>query len=114
MCMCMCACVCRNSHGLQKCLYLHMKVYKNIAGEGNKDIRGKFFGRIENFHSSQAECDWETVEGKFSSQVALVVKNLPVNAGDIGDPSSIPGPGMFPGGGHGNGLQYSYLENPMD
>ena len=42
MCMCMCACVCRNSHGMQKCLYLHMKVYKNIAGEGSKDIRGKF------------------------------------------------------------------------
>ena len=50
----------------------------------------------------------------WASQVVRVVKNLPVNAGDIGDPSSIPGPGMFPGGGHGNALQYSYLENPMD
>ena len=35
------------------------------------------------------------------SQVALVVKNLPANAGDIRDTGSIPGSGRFPGGGHG-------------
>jgi len=46
--------------------------------------------------------------------VALVVKNLPANAGDVSDASSIPGMGRFPGGGHGNPLQYSCLENPMD
>ena len=46
--------------------------------------------------------------------MALVVKNLPVNAGDIRDVSSIPGSGRSPGGGHGNPLQYSCLENPMD
>ena len=39
------------------------------------------------------------------------IKNLPANAGDAG---SIPGLGRFPGGGHGNPLQYSCLENPMD
>ena len=44
--------------------------------------------------------------------MALVVKNLPVNAGDTGDASSIPGSGRSPGGGNGNRLQYSYLENP--
>ena len=49
-----------------------------------------------------------------ASQVALVVKNLPFNAGDIRDVGSIPGPGRSPGGGHGNSLQYSCLENPMD
>jgi len=43
-----------------------------------------------------------------------VVKNLPANAGDVSDASSIPGMGRFPGGGHGNPLQYSCLENPMD
>ena len=48
------------------------------------------------------------------SQVALVVKNLPANAGDIRDSDSIPGSGRFPGGEHGNVLQYSCLENPMD
>ena len=49
-----------------------------------------------------------------ASQVALVVKNLPANAGDLRDVSSIPVSGRSPGGGHGNPLQYSCLENPMD
>jgi len=39
-----------------------------------------------------------------------VVKNLPAKAGDR---SLIPGSGRSPGGGHGNPLQYSFLENPM-
>ena len=43
-----------------------------------------------------------------------MVKNLPGNAGDIRDMGSIPGSGRSPGGGHGNPLQYSCLENPMD
>jgi len=50
----------------------------------------------------------------WSSQVALVVKNLPAKAGDIRDVGSIPGLGRFPGEGLGNPLQYSCLENPMD
>ena len=41
-------------------------------------------------------------------------KNSPDNAGDIRDTGSIPGPRRSLGGGHGNTLQYSYLENPMD
>ena len=41
-------------------------------------------------------------------------KNLPANAGDIKDTGSIPGSGRSPEGGHGNPLQYSCLENPMD
>ena len=49
-----------------------------------------------------------------ASQVALVVKTLPANAGDIRDSSLIPGSGRSPGGGHGNPLWYSCLENPMD
>ena len=43
-----------------------------------------------------------------------MVKNLPVNAGDTRDTGLIPGSGRSPRGGHGNLLQYSYLENPMD
>ena len=43
-----------------------------------------------------------------------MVKNLPANAGDIRDPGSIPGSGRSPEGGHGNALQYSCLENPVD
>ena len=50
----------------------------------------------------------------WASQVALVVKNLPANAGDLRDVGSSPGLGRSPGGGHGNPLQYSCLENPMD
>ena len=48
------------------------------------------------------------------SQVELVVKNLLVNAGDIRHVGLIPKLGGFPGGGHGNPLQYSCLENLMD
>ena len=40
----------------------------------------------------------------------LVVKNLPANAGDVRDAGSIPDSGRFPGGGHGNLLQYSCLD----
>ena len=42
-----------------------------------------------------------------------MVKNLPANVEDIRDAGSIPGSGS-PGGEHGNSLQYSCLENPMD
>ena len=44
----------------------------------------------------------------------LVVKILSASAGDVRDMSLIPGSGRPPRGGHGNALQYSYLENPMD
>ena len=47
-----------------------------------------------------------------SSQVALVVKNLPLSTGDIRDAGLIPGSKRPPGGGHGNPLQYFCLENP--
>ena len=46
--------------------------------------------------------------------MALEIKNPPANAGDIKDVGSIPESGIFPGGGLGNPLQYSCLENPMD
>ena len=42
-----------------------------------------------------------------------MVKNPSASAGDTGDGGSIPGSGRFPGGGRGNPLQYSRLENPM-
>ena len=43
-----------------------------------------------------------------------MVKNVLANAGDLRDMSSIPGSGRSSGGGHGNPLQYSFLENSMD
>ena len=41
-------------------------------------------------------------------------KESTCNAEDTGEVGSVPGWGRFPGGGHGNSLQYSCLENPMD
>ena len=43
-----------------------------------------------------------------------MVKNMPVNAGDIRDAGLIPGSGRSSGEGHGNPLQYSCLETLMD
>ena len=65
---------------------------------------------------------WATLEtegkGKkcapiWDSQVALAVKQLPANAGDVRNVGLIPGSGRSSGGGHGKPLQYSYLESPM-
>ena len=47
-------------------------------------------------------------------QIALVVRNPLVSAGDAKDSDSIPGLGRFPGVGNGNLLQYSCLKNSMD
>ena len=50
----------------------------------------------------------------WASQMALVLKNTPANAGDLRSANSISGSGRFPGKGNGNLLQYFCLENPMD
>ena len=50
----------------------------------------------------------------WASQVVLVVKNILANAEDVRDVGSIPGSGRSPGGGDGNPLQYSCLENRTD
>ena len=49
-----------------------------------------------------------------ASQVALVVKHLPSNAGDVRDMGLIPESERSPGGENGNPLQYSCLGNPMN
>ena len=49
-----------------------------------------------------------------TSQLLLVVKNLPASAGDQRDLGPIPGLGRSPGGESGNALQYYCLEDPMD
>jgi len=50
----------------------------------------------------------------WASRVVLVVKNLPADVGDTRDEDLILGLVKSPGGGHGNSLQYSCLENPKD
>ena len=57
---------------------------------------------------------WDLCRQNGASQVALAIKNPPANALDVRDANSIPGLGRSPGGWHGNPLQYSCLENPMD
>ena len=52
--------------------------------------------------------------GYWTSQLVLVVKNLPANAGDARDMSSIPGSGRSSGVGNGKPLQYYCLENSID
>ena len=51
---------------------------------------------------------------EWASQVVLVVKNPPANAGAKRDTGTIPGSGRPPGKGNGNPRQYSYLENSTD
>ena len=46
--------------------------------------------------------------------MAIVVKNLPASAGDVRDTGLSHGLGRYPGGGHGNPIQYSCLEDSMD
>ena len=61
--------------------------------------------------------NWCLLRGNRSSQGSpgdAVVKNPPANVRDAKDVGSILGSGRSPGGGNGNPLQYSYLENPMD
>ena len=55
-------------------------------------------------------------QAPFGSRLILKesVKNQSANAGATGDVGLIPGTGRSPGGVHGNPLQYSCLENPMD
>ena len=68
------------------------------------------------------ETDAERIQGAYSDFTnftsthvsGLVVQNPPANAGDIRDAGSIPGSGRSPGGGPGNPLQYSCLENFMN
>ena len=71
-------------------------------------------GRLQSMGSQRVRHDWVTsLIGNYrASQVALVVKNLPVNAGDIRDQGSIPRLGRSPGRGNGNLLQYSCWRIP--
>ena len=61
-------------------------------------------------------CDFDlrSLNDHWASQVVLVVKNPPANAEGTGDAGLIPGSERPPGGGNGNPLQYSCLENSMD
>ena len=63
---------------------------------------------------SKAQTKIHNLKAIWASQVALVVKNPPANAGGVRDESLIPGSGRYPGEGNGTPLQYSCLENPTN
>ena len=98
---------------------LHFHFSLSCAGEGNGNPLqcsclenprdgGAWWAAIYGVAQSRTWLKW------LSSSRLLVVKNLPANAEDIRDVGSIPGWGRLPGERHGNPLQYSCLENPMD
>ena len=58
--------------------------------------------------------EWTELNYRWASQVALVIKRLPANTEYIRDTGSVSGLGRSPGWQHGNPLQYSCLESPMD
>ena len=72
--------------------------------------KGPVMGREIQKHSAI----WTLQQQSWASLVALAVKNLPANTGDVWDVGLIPGSRRFPGAGKGNPLQCSCLGNPMD
>ena len=72
--------------------------------------RGAWWAAVHGVAQSQTRLKQLSIIYKGASQVAQWVKNLPANAGDTGDPVSIPRLGE----GNGNPLQYSCLENSIN
>ena len=110
----------RMAQNVKKCRFLHGRflhrlqvwvwscnMFSEIA-EGVNISLGPWWIKRCHFIKKKKKLFWR------ASQVALVVKNLPANTGDVRDLGSIPGWGRSPGGEHGNPLQYSCLENPRD
>ena len=75
-------------------------------------------GGLQSMGLQRVRHDWASnltwLDLTWASQLALVVKNPLAYVGNARDKGSIPGSGGSPGGRHGNPLQYSCLENPMD
>ena len=70
---------------------------------------------LSKFHIyALAYCIDVFLSGLLHPKAALVVRNLPANAGDARDVGLVPSLGRSPRVGTGNPLQYSHLENPMD
>ena len=83
----------------------------NVKQQRLKD-GARLRGASEGFHQGPAWEAHSAVYFPWASQGELVVKNQPASAEDTRDLGLIPGLGRCPGGGHGNPLQYSCLENP--
>ena len=86
-----------------------------FPGEGNSNPLQ--YSCLENPMDRGAWCPWGHKELDTTERLhffSLMVKNLPINAGDLRDVGSVPGFGRSYGGGHSNTIQYSCLEDPMD
>ena len=80
-----------------------------------QNFLGRCTRKIEAGGPHQEEPCFKLSQAKGSQQIgSVVVRNPPVRTGDARDSGSIPGSAKTPGGGNGNSLQYSCLENPED
>ena len=70
--------------------------------------------QIADEEKQNAKEKWKDILKLKAYRVALEVKSLPANAGDLRDVGSSPQWGKFPGGEQSNPHQYSCLENPME
>ena len=98
------------------CLRFHSETLELVcfySGTGlvHEAYSGKGYSEAAKLTFCSLSC---VTRNRWASQVALVVKNPPANAGDVRDTGLILGAGRSPRGGHGNPLQYSCLENPTD
>ena len=131
VCVCVCVCVCSVTQSLCHSMdssppgsYVHGILQARIlewvsmfSSRGSFLTQGSNLCLLHLLHwqvGSLTPCHLGSSSMYMASPGALVVKNSPANAGDIRDWGLIPGSGRSPGGGHGNPLQYSCLENPMD
>ena len=99
--MCLCTCVYTSSVCICVCLCVYMCLSVYMCAHVSVCVYA-------------CACVYICVCACTASQVVLVVKKLPANAEDLRDVGFSPGLGRPPGGGQGNALQHSYLENPMD
>ena len=87
--------------------------WATVHGVANSQTQLSDFTFTFSLYTQDANHGW-TQALERASQMVLVAKNPPAEAGDIRDGGSIPGSERCPGGGHGNSLQCSCLENPTD
>ena len=92
--------------------YLYIYVFSNFTETTDtKKYKFKVYCML---FDTFINCNINYIYKFINYSVALAVKKLPANSGDLRDIGLIPGSGRSPGGGHGNPLQYSCLENPKD
>ena len=107
MCVCMCMCVVAKKQVFSVWAEVK-KVSKSLFWHVFSKYSFSVFGKLKSVSQPYR------LDSSVIVVLSLVVKNPPANAGDVRDTGLIPGSGRSSGGGHGNPLQYSCLENPMD